>query len=464
MEHFNGTGAWLIGGGLLAGCWNYIKTFCWRIASMFIVRARLEAFAGDALLLYCWRNMKRSPFGERRYSTIQGFVRPVARYLTVGYEKLSTDSTVFWSGWIPLSLAYQESKHDVTSASTAVTVTFIRGMFNLDKVLIDALEVYNREAHGNQNRDSDDAAYYMDGRTDFKYGTRRYTVERQFGYGSRKGRNGGGEFASPSGTKSKNIDHVCPEWRLLKWLRDEVGEEQEEEPLAGFAFPKEVEEVIERCKRWKASESWYKNKRIPWRLGLLFHGLPGTGKTSLTQAIAQELDLPVVAFDLASYGNEDFVQAWRNLMSRVPCMALLEDIDAIFEGRENRLGEEGGGLSFDCLLNCLSGIEAADGVITVVTTNNVDALDPALGVPDENGISTRPGRIDIAVLLGPLDEECRYRVAKRILADCPEEIADNVMAGEGETGAQFSERCAKVALIHYWQGSNQRNGKVAVKA
>ena len=91
-----------------------------------------------------------------------------------------------------------------------------------------------------------------------------------------------------------------------------------------------------------------------------------------------------------------------------------QDIDAIFNGRVNRLRDGEGGLTFDCFLNCLSGVKEANGVLVIITTNHPEVLDHALGKPDEERgkMSTRPGRIDYTLELGPLDEACRQRIAE----------------------------------------------------
>lgn len=78
-------------------------------------------------------------------------------------------------------------------------------------------------------------------------------------------------------------------------------------------------------------------------------------------------------------------------------IALIEDIDGVFHGRQNVLrGESGQGsrLTFDCVLNCLSGVQTADGVFTVITTNHLELVDPALGRPMASGDASRPGRLD----------------------------------------------------------------------
>jgi SpoVK/Ycf46/Vps4 family AAA+-type ATPase len=121
-----------------------------------------------------------------------------------------------------------------------------------------------------------------------------------------------------------------------------------------------------------------------------------------------------------------------------------------------------GRLSFDCLLNCLDGVEKSNGVFTVITTNHIDKLDPALGQPrtKDDGtvefISTRPGRVDKAIELGHMDDADKLRLARRIFFD--NEVGYRQICqllerepNRRETPAQFQERCAQLALDLLWQ-------------
>ena len=136
-------------------------------------------------------------------------------------------------------------------------------------------------------------------------------------------------------------------------------------------------------------------------------------------------------------------------------MALMEDIDAVFDGRRNVAVQSGPGLTFDCLLNCLDGVQRADGLMVVVTTNHLDRIDPAIGQPGK--IGSRPGRIDRIVSMGCLDDPGRRKLAERILGDWPEWIEDICKVGCDDTPAQFQERCGRLALqLHYSNDTESR--------
>ncbi len=136
-------------------------------------------------------------------------------------------------------------------------------------------------------------------------------------------------------------------------------------------------------------------------------------------------------------------------------MALMEDIDAVFDGRKNVAVGHGPALTFDCLLNCLDGVQRADGLMVMITTNHLDRIDPAIGQPGT--IGSRPGRVDRVVSMGLLDDAGRRKLAERILDEWPEWIDDICHSGQTDTPAQFQERCGRLALkLHY--GEAQGDG------
>lgn len=204
--------------------------------------------------------------------------------------------------------------------------------------------------------------------------------------------------------------------------------------------------------------------------------------------------MPIYVFNLAQMSNHELMKTWTDMQVNVPCIALIEDIDNVFHGRENvarknnpmpflfqrRNDEEGGKggdpmpspLTFDCLLNCLDGVERSDGIFTIITTNDLSKIDPALGQPRKlpdgtmEFISTRPGRIDKAVELTYMEAADKKRLAKRILAEYPEEYAKMLdfvdkFADLQETPAQFQERCGQIALARFWRETQEAERELA---
>jgi chaperone BCS1 len=89
-----------------------------------------------------------------------------------------------------------------------------------------------------------------------------------------------------------------------------------------------------------ASPRWYATRGIPYRRGYLFHGPPGTGKTSLSFALAGIFGLEIFAISLQepTLTENDLMQLFSGLPSR--CIVLLEDVDAAGLLRDGKSGSE----------------------------------------------------------------------------------------------------------------------------
>jgi SpoVK/Ycf46/Vps4 family AAA+-type ATPase len=157
----------------------------------------------------------------------------------------------------------------------------------------------------------------------------------------------------------------------------------------------------------------------------------------------------------------------------VPCIALIEDIDNVFDKRKNislknlknsntylnkAKGETKYPLNFDTILNCLDGVDKSDGVFTIITTNDITKIDEAIGIPtnynkNSHFISSRPGRIDKAIKLTYISRENKIKMANNILEEFPDALKLAISCHTFEkkqTPAQFQEYCANIALKEYW--------------
>lgn len=164
------------------------------------------------------------------------------------------------------------------------------------------------------------------------------------------------------------------------------------------------EKILDDIKEFLKSDSWYHDRGIPYRRGYLLYGPPGSGKTSFIQALAGEFDYNIAIMNVGEPNLTDDRLAY--LMNNIPehTILLLEDIDAAFNNRAQS-SEKGyvSGVTFSGLLNALDGVASAEEVITFMTTNHPERLDPAL---------LRPGRIDLKVLINNASD---YQIEKMFM-------------------------------------------------
>ena len=146
------------------------------------------------------------------------------------------------------------------------------------------------------------------------------------------------------------------------------------------------QDIFEKIKDFKSEETekLYKDFGIPYKYNILFHGVPGTGKTSLIFSIASELKMNIAIMAFTNDMNDNVLM---RCFRRIPdnCILVIEDIDALFESRKKN-DDLKNNITFSGLLNTLDGIAHVDKQIIIMTTNHPLVLDSAL---------KRPGRVDL---------------------------------------------------------------------
>ncbi len=206
-----------------------------------------------------------------------------------------------------------------------------------------------------------------------------------------------------------------------------------------------AEQVLADMRWFYGSSDWYGARGVPWRRGYLFHGPPGTGKSSLIRALASELQLDIATLDIGRASLTD--DALREAMMSAPerCLIAIEDVDAVFVHRD--AGDTRGGVSFSGLLNAIDGVGAQEGRALVMTTNHVAQLDPAL---------IRPGRADLHVELGLIGAPSAGRLFERFF---PGEAALALRFERGIGATRLSP-----ASIQGWLLAHRNEPAVAARA
>jgi hypothetical protein len=463
--------------GVVAACWERIKGALWKIVSFFIQRVEIEEdSAHDALVAYLVTHFRRSRFYDHIYGSDHAMQRD-GSFGLVPYEHFGLRNMVFWNGWRPFVFSNVVEKRATTSRSNRErpddsealkihsTLTFLRGTLDFEAVLRSACAAIDRVSQAAELTEENGRNRFV-----IHYVPKRDDSEHERNYSS-------------NGLAWYQQDY----YRLLSHRPDQLGKPRTQNggALANLIFPERVKGLIREIELWRSSREWYLHKGIPWKRGWLLYGPPGTGKTALARAFAEDLNMPIYVYNLAEMSNHDLIDAWTLMQVNVPCIALIEDIDNVFSGRENVARKNNPiplvlerkksdnqdskrapftPLTFDCLLNCLDGIERVNGIFTVITTNDIGKIDPALGQPRRmpsgavEFISTRPGRIDKAVELTYMESADKIRMARRILGEYPEQLREMIafierFADLQETPAQFQERCGQIALAQFWKES-----------
>lgn len=183
--------------------------------------------------------------------------------------------------------------------------------------------------------------------------------------------------------------------------------------------------------------------------GVLLFGPPGTGKTHLSRALANEIAASFFHINGpeivgTSYGETEgnLRRIFAEATHHAPSLVFIDEVDAIAPKR-TQVGTQTDTRMVTQLLASMDGLRRSDGVIVVGTTNRVDAVDPAL---------RRPGRFDREIFFAPPDAAGRQEILEIHSREMPltGEAVDHLRViaerSPGYVGADLMEVCREAGL------------------
>lgn len=185
--------------------------------------------------------------------------------------------------------------------------------------------------------------------------------------------------------------------------------------------------------------------------GVLFYGPPGSGKTLLAKAIANECQANFISIKGPELLTMWFGESESNVREvfdkarqSAPCVLFFDELDSIARARGSSAGDAGGAGDrvINQILTEIDGVGVKKNVFVIGATNRPDILDPAI---------MRPGRLDQLVYIPLPDEESRVQIFNAALKKSP--VAEDVSlqklatALEGYSGADITEICQRACKL-----------------
>ncbi|XP_050376415.1 cell division control protein 48 homolog E-like [Argentina anserina] len=181
--------------------------------------------------------------------------------------------------------------------------------------------------------------------------------------------------------------------------------------------------------------------------GILLYGPPGSGKTLIARAVANEtgaffflINGPEIMSKLAGESESNLRKAFEEAEKNAPSIIFIDELDSIAPKREKTQGEVERRIVSQ-LLTLMDGLKSRTHVIVMGATNRPNSIDPAL---------RRFGRFDREIDIGVPDEVGRLEVLRIHTKNM--KLAEDVdlervsKDAHGYVGADLAALCTEAAL------------------
>ncbi|KAF7247124.1 hypothetical protein EG68_09014 [Paragonimus skrjabini miyazakii] len=213
----------------------------------------------------------------------------------------------------------------------------------------------------------------------------------------------------------------------------------------------QIQEIKESVELPLTHPELYEEMGIKPPKGVILYGAPGTGKTLLAKAVANQTSatfLRVVGSELIQKFLGDGPKLVRELFrlaeENAPSIVFIDEIDAVGIKRyeSNSGGEREIQRTMLELLNQLDGFDSRGDVKVIMATNRIETLDPAL---------IRPGRIDRKIEFPLPDEKTKRRIfnihtSRMTLAE-DVNLEEYVTSKDELSGADIKAICTEAGLL-----------------